>query len=124
MPAHLVGKGRASLFGFGLPSSNREEEALTSHPGAKLTPDGRLLVVTRVVEFGWTPAQTAADVGVSRATAYKWLRRFRRRGRPAFLDQNLPTPPFSTRVPPRASRGDPLCAQERPLPEWPPMLQS
>jgi len=51
-----------------------------SHPRAKLTPEGRLLVVTRVVEFGWTPAQTAEGVGASRATAYKWLRRFREEG--------------------------------------------
>ena len=57
-------------------------------------------MVTRVVEFGWTPAQTAEGVGVSRVTAYKWLRRFRVEGRPAFLDQSLPTPPFSTRAPP------------------------
>jgi len=84
MPTDIVDKGRASLFGLGLPSSNREEEALTSHPGAKLTPEGRLLVVTRVVEFGWTPAQTAAGVGVSRATAYKWLRRFREEGQAGF----------------------------------------
>ena len=55
------------------------------HPArAKLTPEGRLLVVTQVVEFGWTPAQTAEGVGVSRATAYKWLRGFREEGQAGF----------------------------------------
>jgi len=40
MPKDIVDKGRASLFGLGLRSSNREEEALMSHPRAKLTPSG------------------------------------------------------------------------------------
>jgi len=47
------------------------------HRTAKLTPFGRRLLVERVLIDGW-PAATAAEmVGVSRATAYKWLRRYR-----------------------------------------------
>lgn len=48
-----------------------------SHPKARLTPAGRLLVVERVLEHGWSPAQTAEAMGVLRATVYKWLARFR-----------------------------------------------
>jgi transposase InsO family protein len=48
-----------------------------SHRRAKLTPFGRQLLVQRVVDLGWTPAQAATSAGVSRATAYKWLARYR-----------------------------------------------
>jgi len=59
-----------------------------SHPKAKLTPQGRALVVKRVMELGWTPAQTAEAVGVSRATVYRWLRRFRQEGEAGLLDRS------------------------------------
>lgn len=59
-----------------------------SHPRAKLTPEGRLLVVRRVTEHGWTPAQTAEAVGVSRATVYKWLRRFSEEGEAGLRDRS------------------------------------
>lgn len=51
-----------------------------SHAKAKLTPLGRLLLVERVFLLGWSPAQTAESAGVSRATVYKWLRRYRTEG--------------------------------------------
>lgn len=55
------------------------------HRTAKLTPAGRRLLVDRILIEGW-PAATAAEmVGVSRATAYKWLRRYRAEG-PAGLE--------------------------------------
>lgn len=47
---------------------------------SRLTPFGRMLLVQRIEEFGWSPAQAAASAGVSRATAYKWLRRYREQG--------------------------------------------
>jgi hypothetical protein len=50
------------------------------HARAKRTPFGRLLVVQRVGDLGWPVAQAAESVGVSLATAYKWLRRFRSGG--------------------------------------------
>jgi transposase InsO family protein len=59
-----------------------------SHPKAKLTPAGRLLVVERVLEHGWSPAQTAEAMGVSRATVYKWLARFRQEGGPGLVDRS------------------------------------
>jgi len=47
------------------------------HPRAKLTEFGRQLVVQRVLELGWSPAQAAAATGVSRTTVYKWIGRFK-----------------------------------------------
>ena len=51
-----------------------------AHRRAKLTPFGRLLLVQRVEDLEWTVPQAAQSAGVSRATAYKWLRRFREHG--------------------------------------------
>lgn len=50
------------------------------HRTAKLTPSGRRLLVERILVEGWPPATAAEMVGVSRATAYKWLRRYRSEG--------------------------------------------
>jgi transposase len=44
-----------------------------AHRNARLTEFGRLLLVQRITELGWPPAQAAEALGVSRATAYKWL---------------------------------------------------
>jgi len=44
------------------------------HRTAKLTPFGRRLLVDRVLIEGWPAAMAAEMLGVSRATAYKWLR--------------------------------------------------
>jgi transposase InsO family protein len=58
------------------------------HRTAKLTPFGRRLLVDRVLIEGW-PAATAAEMlGVSRATAYKWLRRYRAEGQAGLEDRS------------------------------------
>jgi transposase InsO family protein len=58
------------------------------HRTAKLTPFGRKLLVERVLVEGW-PAATAAEMlGVSRATAYKWLRRYRAEGQAGLEDRS------------------------------------
>jgi len=58
------------------------------HRTAKLTPSGRRLLVDRVLVEGW-PAATAAEMlGVSRATAYKWLRRYRVEGLAGLEDRS------------------------------------
>src|SRR3972149_3411454 len=51
-----------------------------AHRRAKLTPFGRLLLVQRVEEMGWTVARAAEAVGVSRSTDGKRLRRYRGEG--------------------------------------------
>jgi transposase len=45
-------------------------------PKTQLSPYGRWLLVQRVRAEGWPPAVAAESMGVSRATAYKWLARF------------------------------------------------
>jgi transposase InsO family protein len=50
------------------------------HGRPRLSVYGRALLVRRVREEGWRPAQAAEALGVSRATAYKWLRRFEAEG--------------------------------------------
>ncbi|MGH9169080.1 MAG: IS481 family transposase, partial [Acidimicrobiia bacterium] len=58
-----------------------------AHRRAKLTPQGRLLLVERVTVLGWMPAQAAEAAGVSRATVYKWLRRYREEGEVGLQDR-------------------------------------
>jgi len=58
------------------------------HRTAKLTPFGRQLLVDRILVEGWPPATAAEMLGVSRATAYKWLRRYRVEGRAGLEDRS------------------------------------
>lgn len=59
-----------------------------AHRRARLTPYGRQLLVTRIIDDGWTAAAAAEAAGVSRATAYKWLARFREEGPEGLLDRS------------------------------------
>jgi transposase InsO family protein len=59
-----------------------------AHRRARLTPFGRLLIVHRVDELGWTVAETAKAAGVSRATAHKWVRRYREEGEAGLADRS------------------------------------
>jgi transposase InsO family protein len=59
-----------------------------AHAKSKLTPLGRLLLVQRIEAEGWPPATAAAAQGVSRATAYKWLRRWREEGAAGLADRS------------------------------------
>ena len=52
---------------------------LVAHANARLTVHGRALLVERVLA-GHRPADVAHQMGCSRATAYKWLRRYRAEG--------------------------------------------
>ena len=58
------------------------------HRTARLTPFGRQLLVDRVLLEGWSAATAAEMLGVSRATAYKWLRRYRAEGRAGLEDRS------------------------------------
>ena len=58
-----------------------------AHRNARLTEFGRLLLVQRITELGWPPARAAESLGVSRATAYKWLGRYRAEGRAGLADR-------------------------------------
>ena len=57
------------------------------HARAKLTVFSRQLIVDRVAG-GWPAAEVADQLGISRATAHKWLRRFRQEGAAGLLDRS------------------------------------
>jgi transposase len=68
-----------------------------AHANARLTEFGRRLLVQRITELGWPPAQAAESLGVSRATASKWLGRYRSEGPAGLVDRSsrphhCPTP--------------------------------
>ncbi|MBT1194064.1 IS481 family transposase [Rhodococcoides kroppenstedtii] len=58
-----------------------------SHANARTTVFARRLIVERVAA-GWPPAHVAEQLGVSRATVYKWLRRHREGGDAALTDRS------------------------------------
>ena len=58
-----------------------------AHARAKLTVAGRQLLVARI-SAGYTIARAAEAQGVSRATATKWLRRYRLEGLPGLVDRS------------------------------------
>lgn len=58
-----------------------------SHSNARLTRYGRLQIVQHRAD-GHTPAGIAAMMGVSRATVYKWLRRYDSEGIPGLEDRS------------------------------------
>lgn len=59
-----------------------------AHRRARLTQFGRLLLVSRVLEEGWSVSAAAESLGVSRATGHKWLRRFRTGGVEGLQDRS------------------------------------
>ena len=61
------------------------------HKNARLTPQGRALMVSRILDKSWPVADAAGAAGVSERTAYKWLGRYRTGGAAALSDRK-PTP--------------------------------
>jgi len=59
-----------------------------AHRTARLNVYGRELLVTRVLIEGWTVSTAARAQGISRATGYKWVRRFRAEGRAGLIDRS------------------------------------
>jgi len=74
------------------------------HKNARLTPQSRALLVSRVLEQGWTVAEAAEALGVSERTGWKWLGRYRQRGLEGLHD-------LSSR--PRRSRGTGAATRRR-----------
>jgi transposase InsO family protein len=58
-----------------------------AHRTARLTVFGRQLLVARVAA-GWPAAHVAEQLGISRATAYKWIRRHRTEGAAGLEDRS------------------------------------
>ena len=59
-----------------------------SHPRAKLTVQGRQLLVQRVLQDGWSVPMAAEAQGCSSATGYKWIRRFLAEGLSGLADRS------------------------------------
>lgn len=75
------------------------------HANARLTPEGRWVLVQRVEAAGWPVAVAAESMGVSRETAYRWVRRFRAEGRAGLVD--------ASSRPRRSPRQTPAEAEDR-----------
>jgi transposase InsO family protein len=58
-----------------------------AHRNARLTVHGRRLLITRVVEDKRPVAHVVVELGVSRATGYKWLARWRAEGDAGLQDR-------------------------------------
>jgi transposase InsO family protein len=58
------------------------------HANAPLGPKGRSVMVRRVLEQRWSPAEAAAAAGVSERTCWKWIARYRAEGEAGLLDRS------------------------------------
>ena len=58
------------------------------HANAPLGPKGRLVMVRRVLEQGWSLAAAAEAAGVSERTCSKWLARYRQQGSTGLVDRS------------------------------------
>jgi transposase len=81
------------------------------HANARLTPEGRWILVQRVVVGGWSVAVAAESMGVSATTAYRWLGRFRVEGRAGLRDRSSRPLRSPRRTP--ADVEDRVCALRR-----------
>ena len=61
---------------------------MNSHKHAVLTPKGRALLVSRVLELGWKVREASEAAGVSERTGYKWLARFKAEGPTGLQDRS------------------------------------
>lgn len=61
---------------------------MNSHKHARLTPKGRALLVSRVLDEGWSVGAASEAAGVSKRTGFKWLARFRSEGAAGLVDRS------------------------------------
>ncbi len=74
------------------------------HPNAKLTPKTRHLLADRIRKERWPVARAARAAGVTRRTAYKWLKRFEGGGEAALQDRSSRPHRIPRRTPRQALR--------------------
>jgi transposase InsO family protein len=96
------------------------------HKNARLTPHGRALMASRVLDEGWTVAAAAEAAGVSERTCHKWLGRRRRGLSEDFTDRSSASRRCPRKVSPqrtaeieqlrRQRRSGPAIARELGLP--------
>src|SRR5215471_17534202 len=58
------------------------------HKNARLTPQGRLLLVKRIEEAGWSVVPAAQAAGISVRQSYRWLARYRVEGAAGLGDRS------------------------------------
>ena len=58
------------------------------HANAPFGPKGRLTMVRRVTEQGWSLTEAAEAAGVSERTCSKWVARYRTEGEAGLLDRS------------------------------------
>jgi len=58
------------------------------HKNARLTPQGRYLLVERITQRGWSVAQAAQAAGLSTRQAYRWCARYRTGNTAALQDRS------------------------------------
>lgn len=86
-----------------------------AHRNARLTVHGRMLLVERVVTQHRPVAHVAAELGVSRATGYKWVGRFRREGPAGLVDRSCRPHRVPRRTRPEVERAILTLRAERKL---------
>ncbi len=74
------------------------------HPNAKLTPKTRRLLADRIRKERWPVARAARAAGVTRRTAYKWLKRFEDGGDADLQDRSSRPHRIPRRTPLKAVR--------------------
>jgi transposase InsO family protein len=58
------------------------------HKNARLTPQGRLLLIERTTRYGWSVAEAARAAGLSVRQSYRWRARYRTGGAGALCDRS------------------------------------
>jgi transposase InsO family protein len=79
---------RGQAVGCETVSVDQEITRMNLHKNARLTPQGRRLLVRRVTEQGWTVGTAARAAGLSERQAYRWLARYRAGGAAALVDRS------------------------------------
>ena len=86
-----------------------------SHANARLTVHGRLELVRRVIEQRRPVAHVVVELNCSRATGYKWLRRFREEGIAGLADRSSRAHGQPRRTPPEVEARVIALRQQRKL---------
>jgi transposase len=71
------------------------------HARARLTPKGRLFVVSRVLKQGWSVRAAAEAAGVTERSVWRWIARYRAQGEAGLRDR----PSAPKRIPHRTPAG-------------------
>jgi transposase InsO family protein len=97
----VVHPGLEREAGVATPTNPDRSARMNIHQHARLTPQGRALMVGRILNGGWRVADAAAAAGLSERRAYEWLRRSRAGGADALRDRRSTPACFPRALPAR-----------------------